>query len=55
MADPGDGQAVSGACHSMMGAGLCDGCGGYRKGEGQGLGHKGGLWSGLGFLGGSLG
>lgn len=48
MAEPGDGQAVSGACHSVMGAGLCDEC---RDSAGPGA-QGWPLANGLGFLGG---
>lgn len=47
MADPGDGQAVSGACHSVMGAGLRDGCGDTAWGRGRAWGT--GVTSSLGW------
>lgn len=49
MSEPGDGQAVSGACYSVMGAGLCVGIpNGGEAGPGA---HGWPLASGLGFLG----
>lgn len=57
MADPGDGQVVSGVCHSVMGASLWNGCGDTERGRGKGL-HAAQGWSlanGLGFLGGEVG
>lgn len=49
MAELCDGQAVSGACHSVMGAGRCDECGDSAWGEGWGLGHRvaSSQWAGL--------
>jgi hypothetical protein len=52
MAEPGDGQAVSGACHSVMSAGLWDDCGDSTRGRGGAWGTGWPLANGLGFLGG---